>query len=83
MTIHGSQGQEFETVILSPVTLHYHLTNSKNPAALHALNVAVSRAKGRIVLVCDYAFWMKQKGQFLSALLRECEPLGQIKAPKL
>lgn len=74
MTIHGSQGQEFESVIFSPVCLHYHLTNSKNPSALQALNVALSRAKKRIIIVCDYRFWIGQRGQFLGEILRESQP---------
>lgn len=70
-TIHGSQGQEFENVIFSPVSLHYHLTDSNNPNALKALNVAISRVKKRLFIVCDYAFWIRESNQFLSAVLRE------------
>ncbi|MGP1581048.1 MAG: AAA domain-containing protein, partial [Wolinella sp.] len=75
MTIHGSQGREFHTVLFSPVMLHYHLTNSLNLSALHALNVAISRSKKRVIIVCDYRFWMRQKGQFLSAILAQSSPL--------
>lgn len=72
-TIHSSQGQEFENVIFSPVNLHYHLTDSKNPQALKALNVAISRVKKRLFIVCDYAYWMRESDQFLSAILREAQ----------
>ena len=75
LTIHRSQGREFHTVLFSPVMLHYHLTNSLNLSALHALNVAISRAKKRVIIVCDYRFWMEQKGQFLSAILTQSSPL--------
>lgn len=72
-TIHGSQGQEFENVIFSPVSLHYHLTDSNNPNALKALNVAISRVKKRLFIVCDYTYWIKESNQFLSAILREAK----------
>ncbi|PAF45052.1 AAA domain-containing protein [Helicobacter sp. 11S02596-1] len=73
-TIHSSQGQEFDTVIFSPVCLHYHLTNSQNIRALHALNVAISRIKKRLVIVCDYDFWKLQNGQFIKHILESCRP---------
>ncbi|PAF43914.1 AAA domain-containing protein [Helicobacter sp. 11S03491-1] len=76
-TIHGSQGQEFDTVIFSPVVLHYHLTNSSNLKALHALNVAISRIKKRLIIVCDYQFWHLQKGQFLKNILDISKPFDK------
>lgn len=72
-TIHGSQGQEFDNVIFSPVSLHYHLTNSHQTHALYALNVAISRVKKRLFIVCDYAFWSRQKEQLLSAILQQSQ----------
>lgn len=69
-TIHGSQGQEFENVVFSPVTLHYHLTDSRNPLALQALNVAISRVKKRLIFVCDVNFWKSHPSQFLSVILK-------------
>ncbi|TLD85593.1 hypothetical protein LS69_008765 [Helicobacter sp. MIT 05-5294] len=73
-TIHSSQGQEFDYVIFSPVILHYHLNNSNNQHALFALNVAFSRAKKGIILVCDKFYWLQQKNQFLSDLVRIAKP---------
>lgn len=70
-TIHGSQGQEFENVIFSPVGLHYYLTNSLQTHALHALNVAVSRIKKRLFIVCDYEFWRRQRGQLITEILEQ------------
>lgn len=70
-TIHSSQGQEFDNVIFSPVGLHYHLTNSWQPHALYALNVAISRIKKRLFIVCDYAFWIHQKGQLIRAIIEQ------------
>lgn len=72
-TIHGSQGQEFDNVVFSPVSLHYHLTNSHQTHALYALNVAISRVKKRLFIVCDYAFWRRQQGQLLSAILQQAK----------
>lgn len=73
-TIHSSQGQEFDYVLFSPVILHYHLNNSNNQNALFALNVALSRAKKGIILVCDKIYWLQQKNQFLSDLVRIAKP---------
>ncbi|OBV30055.1 hypothetical protein BKN38_06535 [Helicobacter sp. CLO-3] len=81
-TIHGSQGQEFESVIFSPVMLHHHLTDSRNKNAAHALNVAISRIKKRLIIVCDYAYWMRCGGQFLSEILRYAKPLLVDSAPR-
>ncbi|MDO7253051.1 AAA domain-containing protein [Helicobacter cappadocius] len=77
-TIHGSQGQEFDTVVFSPVGLHYHLTDSYNFKALHALNVAVSRIKKRLIIVCDYEFWKMQQGQFLKNILDISKPFDKV-----
>ena len=69
-TIHSSQGQEFDYVIFSPVILHYYLNDSNNPNALFALNVALSRARIGIIIVCDRAYWLIQNRQFLGDLMR-------------
>lgn len=69
-TIHGSQGQEFDNIVFSPVALNYHLTDSTNPLALQALNVAISRVKKRLIFVCDRQYWQSYPHQFLSILLQ-------------
>ena len=74
LTIHSAQGQEFDYVIFSPVMLHYHLNDSTNQSALFALNVALSRAKNGIIIICDKRYWSSLKGQFLSDLIALCEP---------
>ena len=76
-TIHRSQGLEFDTIIFSPVLLHYYLTDSRCMSALQALNVAVSRARKQIILVCDVAMWRTNKGQFLERLLQNAKPLKE------
>ncbi|WP_299546603.1 AAA domain-containing protein [uncultured Helicobacter sp.] len=78
LTIHTAQGQEFDYVIFSPVILHYHLNDSTNQSALFALNVAISRAKKGIIIVCDKSYWLKFKGQFLSDLIAIATPYIEI-----
>lgn len=73
-TIHSSQGQEFDYVLFSPVILHYHLNDSNNQNALFALNVAFSRARKGIVLICHKTYWLQQKHQLLSDLVKIAKP---------
>lgn len=74
-TIHTSQGQEYDTIILSVVSFHYYLTNTSTLSALYALNVAISRAKKSFVLVCDKEFWSGARGQFIRAILEQSSEL--------
>lgn len=73
-TIHKSQGKEFDTIIFSPVKFSRYLTDSTNKAALFALNVAISRLRKELIIVCDYHLWLKKKGQFLCSLLQIAKP---------
>ncbi len=73
-TIHSSQGQEFDYVLFSPVILHYHLNDSNNPNALFALNVALSRARKGVILICHRTYWLNQKQQLLSDLVKIAKP---------
>ncbi len=77
-TIHKSQGKEFDTIILSPVKYSKYMTDSHNKAALFALNVAVSRLKKRLIIVCDYRFWKYKQTQFIGALLQNAKPYPLI-----
>ncbi len=74
LTIHKSQGKEFDLVILSPVKFSQYMTDSNNRIALFTLNVAVSRAKRHIIIVCDYALWIRKDGQFINSLLKIAKP---------
>jgi|GEM_PF-942423 len=74
LTVHKSQGREWDTVILSVCDTDWMwFTDSTNlkSKGLNLLNTAVSRAKHELIIVCDYEFWIKQKGQFLQGLLQE------------
>ena len=75
-TIEASQRQGFDCLMLSAVTLNYYLNDSRNPQALFALNVALSRAKKEIIIVCDKNYWLNQKGQFLNALIQISKPFS-------
>jgi len=72
ITVHGSQGREWHTVILSVVDSYDKwFTDSKNDLSkgLNLINTAVSRAKKRLIIVSDARFWKRQKGQLLKGLL--------------
>lgn len=71
MTVHASQGREWDTVFLSVVdTTDMYFTNSKRPelGGLQIINTAISRAKRRLIIVCDMQFWMQQEGQLIREL---------------
>lgn len=65
LTIHGSQGREWKTVIISVADnrssqreVPLRFTSSILPnVGLKVMNTAVSRAKERLILFCDYEFW--------------------------
>ena len=68
MTIHASQGREWDTVLFSVSDTHdMFFTNSLIFPRL--LNTAVSRAKRRLILVCDTSYWDNQENQFITYLL--------------
>lgn len=79
MTVHASQGREWDTVIFSPVD-----NRSSNPWFANSLlrksrgkeiiNTAVSRAKRTLVIVCDRSFWESRPNQLISQLIAASEP---------
>lgn len=79
MTVHGSQGREWDTVILSVADngIHsrdvpYRFTSSETSIGLKVINTAVSRAKKRLVIVCDMKFWSQRDGELIKGLLDVC-----------
>ena len=62
MTIHKSQGQEWDTVILSTVDT-FMASNSR------LINTAVSRAKKHLVVVCDAKEWKLHPKQLLTKII--------------
>ncbi|RLA81372.1 MAG: hypothetical protein DRG78_09275 [Epsilonproteobacteria bacterium] len=83
MSIHRSQGQEWDTVIISVVDYQSRgsygmwFTSSKNKMSegLKVINTAVSRAKTRLILVGHYGFWVTQKDELLGELFRNAQKL--------
>lgn len=63
-TIHGSQGQEWDTVFLSVAAVSPTSFLSKQ-----LINTAVSRAKKHLIIVCDRACWERYPSSFLGALI--------------
>ncbi len=65
LTIHGSQGKEWDTVIISVADnrssqrrVPLRFTSSVPPySGIKVMNTALSRAKKRLVIFCDYEFW--------------------------
>lgn len=72
-TVHGSQGREWKTVILSiSDTNNMWFTNSQNKTSkgMNLINTAVSRAKEELIIVCNHNFWINENGQLVQGLLR-------------
>lgn len=81
MTVHKSQGQEWDTVILSVTdTKNMFFTDTLNPLTkgLQLINTAVSRAKKRLVIVCDAGFWKKADGQMIKDLIDISKTVNNI-----
>ena len=81
MTVHGSQGREWDTVILSVADngiasrdVPLRFTSSHTPIGMKVVNTAVSRAKRRLVLVCDRGFWSSRKDELIGGILGEIPP---------
>ena len=72
LTIHASQGREWDTVIISVAdTNQMFLTNSRIPQGLCAINTAISRAKKNIVIACDSDYWKsKANTQLIGRLIQ-------------
>lgn len=78
LTVHGSQGREWDTVILSVVdTNDKWFVDTTNPLSkgLNLVNTAVSRARKQLVIVCDRQFWKNQSGQLITDLINDGEEL--------
>lgn len=77
MTIHKSQGSEWETVIISvsdTSNMWFTNTQKRQTRALELINTAVSRAKCELIIVCDYTYWIKKNNQLITELLKTARP---------
>ena len=75
LTVHASQGREWDTVILSVVDStdrDSFFTNSEITPGLHTINTAISRVKKNLIIVCDTDYW-KKKGstQLIGAIISD------------
>ena len=72
LTVHGSQGREWDTVIVSVAdTSDKWFVDTLNLASrgLNLVNTAVSRTRKDLILVCDASYWKRQTGQLISDLI--------------
>ena len=74
LTVHASQGREWDTLIFSPVdnspgSLWFSDSLSMKSRGKSIINTAVSRAKRQLVLVCDRSFWESNRSQLISRLI--------------
>lgn len=78
LTIHKSQGQEWDIVFLSVVdTKDCFFTDISNQVSRgkEVLNTAISRAKKELIIVCDADYWKQLDGQLISALINVGEEI--------
>lgn len=82
LTVHASQGREFDTIVFSVVdTTRKYYVNSSIPIGKAVINTAVSRAKARLILVLDVDYWYTQKNQMIGQLLRLASPYAAADVP--
>lgn len=78
MTVHGSQGREWDVVLFSVVdTSNKWFTDSQSSVSngKNVINTAVSRAKKKLILVCDVDYWQTQHNQLIGKLLSVAEEI--------
>lgn len=76
LTVHKSQGQEWETVILSVVDTHnkwFTTTLVPERGGVQVLNTAISRARRRLVIVCDYKHWLSCPNELLGDIVAHAD----------
>ncbi len=73
ITIHGSQGREWDVVIISLVT------KSPNPfISANLINTAISRCKKQLYIVCDTKKWSTYPNHLIGGLLSIAEPAAAV-----
>ncbi len=86
MSIHKSQGQEWDTVIISVVDhqqkgaygMWFTSSTNKMSKGLKVVNTAVSRAKKKLILVGHHGFWIAQPDQLLGELFRNADVMTSL-----
>ncbi len=70
VTVHQSQGREWDVVLFSITDAFDEMffTNSRKPEALKLINTAVSRARKMLIIIGDAEDWKGKPGQLISEL---------------
>ncbi len=79
MTIHASQGREWDTVIVGVTdskSAGKSFMDTKNHQVKKIVNTAVSRAKRRLIIVCNFDWWINRDGQLVTALIKYANDRG-------
>lgn len=78
LTVHGAQGREWDTVLFSVVDTDgkwFTTTLIPKSNGTQIINTAVSRAKKKLILVCDCEYWSRQSNELISKLLQIARPI--------
>ncbi len=81
MTIHKSQGREWETVIVSVTDTNPHGRGFMDTRALSNLklvNTAVSRTKKHLIIVCDFDSWIGYDDELISKLIEYARSTDEL-----
>ncbi|MBO4797281.1 MAG: hypothetical protein J5494_00670, partial [Candidatus Methanomethylophilaceae archaeon] len=80
MTVHSSQGREWDTVIISVADhgsgekeVPLRFTSSETPIGLRVINTAVSRVRKNLVIVCDRNYWIHKDGELVCEIIKKAE----------
>ena len=78
LTVHRAQGREWDTVLFSVVDTDgkwFTTTLIPKSNGTQIINTAVSRAKKKLILVCDYEYWSRQPNELIGKLLQIARPI--------
>ncbi len=81
LTVHASQGREWDTVFFSVVDtsdMFFCNTRKTFTKGKQVVSTAVSRAKRRLVIVCDYDYWAAQSNQLITDLILSAEKYPSV-----
>lgn len=77
LTVHAAQGREWPIVVFSAAdtsTKPPYFTDTSHGIGRLVMNTAMSRVKSQLILVCDTAYWLRQRqdanDQFISRLIK-------------
>ena len=78
LTVHRAQGREWDTVLFSVVDTDgkwFTTTLIPKSNGTQIINTAVSRAKKKLILVCDCEYWSRQSNELIGKLLQIARPI--------